>query len=256
MEQQMIIHTDSHQLSGVLHIPRCHEHEQKPAIVMCHGFIGSKVGQHRMFVKTARRLCLAGFVVLRFDFSGCGESSGEYRQVTITEQLQEASTAIDVLVNHPNVDPGQITLVGHSLGGAIAASVATLDQRINQLILLSPVADPFTDIVQIVGVELYQQCLQESVVNYQGFEIGRDLFLSLPHVHPLENIHTFQGKVLLIHGSEDGDTPLANSHQYQQTLTKRLQGHCELHVVQGADHTYNSPLWEQEVQEVIMQWLA
>ena len=256
MEQQIIIHTKDHQLSGVLHIPKGAEKEKRPALVICHGFIGSKVGQHRMFVKTARRLCLAGFVVLRFDFSGCGESSGEYRNITITEQVEEANAAIDALVSHPNVDLEHITLVGHSLGGAIAASVAARDKRIHQLILLSPVADPFVDIVQIVGSELYLQCLQEKVINFAGFEIGRELFLSLPQVRPLDNIHTFQGKVLLVHGSDDGDTPLENSYQYQSKLSTRSQGHCKLHIVEGADHTYNSPLWEQEIQEVIMQWLA
>lgn len=254
MEEQIIIHTDLHRLSGVLHIPQCDKDEKKPALVICHGFIGSKVGQHRIFVKTARQLCQAGVVVLRFDFSGCGESSGEYRDVTITEQIREAGKAIDVLVQHPNVDSGKITLIGHSLGGAIAASVASSDKRIYQLILLSPVANPFDDIVQIVGQERYQKCLQESVMNFEGFEIGRDLFLSLSKVHPLETIHQFQGNVLLIHGSEDEDTPVENSYQYQSILDKRLQGQCELQIIQGADHTYNSPLWERELQEIIVGW--
>jgi len=256
MEQQLIIDTKNHQLSGVLHIPICKTDEKRPALLMCHGFIGSKVGQHRMFVKTARQLCLAGFVVLRFDFSGCGESSGEYRDITITEQVEEARTALEVLLAHPNVDLGNITLVGHSLGGAIAASVAIQDIRIHQLILLSPVAHPFADIVKIVGPEQYLQCLQETVINYAGFEIGREFFLSLPHVRPLDNIHMFQGKVLLVHGSEDGDTPLENSYEYQDKLVKRLQGHCELHIVKEADHTYNAPRWEREVQEVMMGWLV
>lgn len=256
MEEQIIIHTDYHQLSGVLHIPQCNEQEKKPAVVICHGFVSSKVGQHRIFVKTARKLCQAGFVVLRFDFSGCGESSGEYKDITITEQVKEARRAIDRLVEHPNVDCKEITLVGHSLGGAIAASVASLDKRIHQLILLSPVAQPFDDIVQVIGQERYQKCLKDSVVNFEGFEVGRELFLSLPEVRPLETIHKFQGNVLLVHGSEDEDTPLENAYQYQQILDKRQEGHCELHVIKGADHTYNSPLWEKELQTIVLQWLA
>jgi len=256
MEKQIIIHTHNHQLSGVLHLPLCKENEKKPAIVICHGFIGSKVGQHRIFVKTARKLCAAGFVVLRFDFSGCGESTGEYREVTITQQLEETRIAIDVLISQPNVDIEKITLVGHSLGGAVAGSVATVDKRIHQLVLLSPVANPFEDILQIVGPERYEKCLVENVVNYEGFEIGKELFLSLSHIRPLENIQKFQGNVLLIHGSEDEDTPLENSYQYHSILDKRLAGKCELHIMKGTDHTYNSPLWEEELQTILMQWLA
>lgn len=254
MEQQLIIHTDYHQLSSVLHIPPCNENDKKPAFIICHGFIGSKVGQHRIFIKMARKLCLAGYVVLRFDFSGCGESSGEYRDVTITGQIEEAKKAIDLVAKHPNVDCEQITLVGHSLGGAIAACVAAQDKRIHRLILLSPVAKPFDDIVQIIGNDRYQKCLQEGIVNYEGFEVGRELFLSLPHVQPLDEIHKFQGQVLLIHGSEDKDTPLDNAYQYQYRLDKRSEGQCELQIIRGADHTYNSPLWELEIQKIIMQW--
>lgn len=44
MEQQFIIHTESQQLSSVMHIPHCNENEKKTAIVICHGFISSRVG--------------------------------------------------------------------------------------------------------------------------------------------------------------------------------------------------------------------
>lgn len=180
----------------------------------------------------ARKLCLAGYVVLRFDFSGCGESSGEHRQITITQQMEEVLKAIDLLEKHPQVDLNKITLLGHSLGGAIAASITASDRRIHQLILLSPVAKAFDDIVKIVGLEHYEKCLQEGVVNYEGFELGRELFLSLPQLYPLAEIHKFQGNVLLIHGSKDVETPLENTYQYQYQyqaiLDKRLASNCDL----------------------------
>ena len=255
MEQQFIIHTDSQQLSSVLHIPHCNENEKKPAIVICHGFISSKVGQHRLFVTLARKLCLAGYVVLRFDFSGCGESSGEHRQITITQQMEEVIKAIDLLEEHPQVDCNKITLLGHSLGGAIAGSIAASDRRIHQLILLSPVAKAFDDIVKIVGLERYEKCLQEGVVNYEGFELGRELFLSLPQLRPLAEIHKFQGNVLLIHGSKDVETPLENAYQYQAILDKRLVSNCELQIIRNADHCYSSPLWEKDLIELTLHWL-
>ena len=47
-------------------------------IIICHGFIGSKVGVDRLFVKAAEEFTMDGAIVLRFDFAGCGESSGNY----------------------------------------------------------------------------------------------------------------------------------------------------------------------------------
>jgi len=255
MEKQVSIHTDSQQLSGVLHIPDCNKDEKRPAIVICHGFISSKVGQHRLFVTLARNLCLAGYAVLRFDFSGCGESSGEYRDVTITQQIEETIKAIDFLEKQPEIDLTQIILIGHSLGGAIAASVAASDRRIHQLILLSPVANAYGDVVKIVGQERYQKCLQEGVVNFEGFELGIALFLSLGELRPLAEIHKFPGNVLLVHGTEDIETPLDNAYQYQSALATRTASHCRLQIIAGADHTYNSPLWEKELQQMIIEWL-
>ncbi len=255
MEKQIIIHTDSEQLSGVLHIPDCSEHEKRPAILICHGFISSKVGQHRLFVTLARKLCHAGYIVLRFDFSGCGESSGEYRNITSTQQIKETMKAIDFLEKQPDIDISHIILLGHSLGGAIAASVAALDRRIHQLILLSPVANAHSDIVEIVGQERFQECLEEGVVNFEGFELGEALFLSLRQLQPLAEIHKFQGNVLLIHGSEDIETPLENVYQYQSVLAVRAACQCRLQIIAGADHTYNSPLWENELQQIIIEWL-
>jgi len=134
--------------------------------------------------------------------------------------------------------------------------VAASDRRIHQLILLSPVADAYNDIVKIVGQERYQKCLQEGAINYEGFELGRGLFLSLSELRPLAEIHKFHGKVLLVHGSEDIETPLENAYQYQGILNKRLESNCELQIIEGADHTYNSPLWEKELQQKIIQWLG
>lgn len=256
MEQQIIIHTDSQQLSSVLHMPQCNEHEKKPAVVICHGFISSKVGQHRVFVSLARQLCQDGFIVLRFDYSGCGESSGEYRDVTITQQIEETKKIIDFVAEHPNVDTANITLLGHSMGGAIAASVAAIDTRIQQLILLSPVAEPLHDILGILGQERYQRCLQEGIVNYEGFEIGKDFFSSLSQVNPLAGIHQFKGNVLLVHGSEDVETPLQNAYQYQAVLEKRLGSHCELKIIDEADHCYSSPIWKKELTAFILRWLT
>lgn len=255
MEKQITIHTDLHELSGVLHVPLCSEQERKPAVILVHGFISNKVGQHRIFVNIARQLCLAGFVVLRFDFSGCGESPGQYRDVTIIQQVEEIIRAIDVIEKHANVNVDKITLLGHSLGGAIAANVASLDQRIHQLILLSPVARPFEDIVQIVGQELYQQSLLQGVANFQGFELSKELFFSLHRVRPLDEIHTFKGDVLIIHGSGDTETIVDNAYKYQYALEKRLHGHCVVKIIKDADHGYCSPIWETKVIELMLQWL-
>ena len=47
-------------------------------VIICHGLIGSRVGVDRLFIKTSNLLTEKGYLVIRFDYKGCGESSGEY----------------------------------------------------------------------------------------------------------------------------------------------------------------------------------
>lgn len=255
MEKQVIIPAGDQLLNGIMHLPCCTGQKNVPVIIICHGFISSKVGQHRVFVKAARELCQAGFAVLRFDFSGCGDSTGSYKDVTLTKQIDETIKAIDFVTKQSNIDKTQIILLGHSLGGAIAAMVASIDRRINKLILLSPVANPFDDIVKIVGPDSYYRCLQDGVVNYQGFEVSREFFSSLSPINPLESIHLVTGEVLIIHGDGDIETPLENAFLYQNVFKQRLKGSCIVKVIRGADHTYSSPLYEKEAFVQILHWL-
>lgn len=255
MEEQVVVHTGNHRLYGMLHIPPLAAQEKFPIVVICHGFISSKVGQHRIFVKTARAIVRAGYAVLRFDYSGCGESTGEERNISVSEQIKETQSMLDFLATHPRIDTEQIILLGHSLGGAVAAITAGLDKRVKKLILWSPVAQPLAELVAIVGAERYQECLQGKVTAYQGFELGPLFFSSLAQLHPLELIKSFPGKLLIAHGSGDLETPLENADKYRQACDERLQGAVQLHVVEGADHTYSLPLWEEEVIGLTVRWL-
>ena len=49
-----------------------------------------------------------GYVVLRFDMRGCGESEGERGNLICLEQVEDTSSALTFLAKHPAVDPNRI----------------------------------------------------------------------------------------------------------------------------------------------------
>jgi uncharacterized protein len=114
-------------LRGVLHQPDG-AGERRPGLVLCHGFGGSCRGAGHP--ELAQALARAGYVVLRFDFRGCGQSEGQRGNVIVTEEAEDLVHALDFLQAQPGVDPARLGVIGASLGGSVAIEVAARDPRV------------------------------------------------------------------------------------------------------------------------------
>jgi hypothetical protein len=126
MEQAIGFTSDGFALNGFLHQPEgAGEH---PGLVLCHGFGGSCRGAGHP--ELANALEQAGYVVLRFDFRGCGQSEGKRGDVIVDEEIADLRHALDFLVRQPSVDATRIGVIGASLGGSVAIEVAADDARV------------------------------------------------------------------------------------------------------------------------------
>ncbi len=127
MEQAIGFSSDGLALKGVLHLPDGAA-RPRPAIILCHGFGGSCRGAGHP--ELGQALTRAGYVVLRFDFRGCGQSEGERANVICLEEARDLRQAIDFLETRPEVDRDRIGVIGASLGGSVAIYVAANDKRL------------------------------------------------------------------------------------------------------------------------------
>ena len=116
-------------LAGIVELPQgLKAGERRPAFLVLHGF-GSRKEAETM--RTAAGIFTSlGYVALRFDMRGCGESEGERGRVICMEQVEDTSSAVDFLSSHPHVDAKRIGVFGHSFGAAVAIYAAGTDQRI------------------------------------------------------------------------------------------------------------------------------
>ncbi|HEY3694864.1 alpha/beta hydrolase [Phenylobacterium sp.] len=106
-----------------------------PAAVWLGGFRSDMAGTKAQAL--ADRALARGRAYLRFDYFGHGESSGDFRQGTVTRWREDALAAIDELT-----DGGDLVLVGSSMGGWLASLVALArPDRIRALVLIAPAAD-------------------------------------------------------------------------------------------------------------------
>ena len=120
IERPIVFYNKEQHLNGVLHSP-ANSDALCPAVVLFHGFTGTKVEPHRIFVKTARELTALGFYALRFDFRGSGDSGGDFSEMTISGEISDAIKSIDVLTAMQGVDPERIGILGLRMGGGVAA---------------------------------------------------------------------------------------------------------------------------------------
>src|ERR1700730_10707640 len=106
--------------------------ERRPAFIVLHGF-GSNRNAGNV-LKPCAMLDRLGYVTLRFDMPGCGESEGETGRLICLEQVRATSDALTFLAQHPNVDPARIALLGSSFGAAVVVYTAGVDGRVAAVI--------------------------------------------------------------------------------------------------------------------------
>jgi uncharacterized protein len=226
-----------------------------PLVIICHGFTGSRIGVDRLFVKASNRLTADGYLVLRFDYEGCGESPGDYGETGLHALLEQTLSAVDFAVKLKYADPHSLSLVGHSLGGAVAVLAAAKDDRIRKLIIWSASAKPYQDIVSIVGREKVKALDKGASLDYLGYQLTEKYFSSLRRYEPLEELAAYRSDVLIVHGTADRDIPVSHSGRYAEEFRKRKEGSCSLHYVEGACHTYSAGRSFAELIDCTSEWL-
>lgn len=261
MERCITIEYGNEELRATLHYPtntengRDVEEGKRPLIVICHGFIGNRIGVDRLFVQAARRFADEGYLVLRFDYAGCGESTGDYGAGGLDVLIEQTRVVLDYALDIDYVDANRIALLGHSLGGAVALLTAAQDRRVKTLLLWSAVAHPFNDIIRIVGQDLYDHAVQYGSADYAGYTFRPGFFNTLAAHQPFAQIRKFSGDVFLAHGTSDNVIPVDYCSLYQKLFWMRSYGQCDMESIFQADHTYSSGESKRELYDKTLNWL-
>lgn len=95
------------------------------------------IGPNRIYVKIARMLASMGFVVMRFDFSGIGDSGPRKDKLPATEStIDEVRQAMDYLEQFKNIK--QFICIGLCDGATAAGQISAVDYRVKKVILIDP----------------------------------------------------------------------------------------------------------------------
>jgi pimeloyl-ACP methyl ester carboxylesterase len=182
----------------------------------------------------------AGRSFLRFDYSGHGESSGEFAAGTVSRWRSDALAAIDRLTE------GQLVLVGSSMGGwmALLAALARRE-RVKGLVLLAPAPD-FTEKLMWArfDADMKRQVMEDgswtrpSPYDAEGYPITRALIEDGRQWQIMDAPIPLSLPVAILQGQRDPDVPWA----YAQQLVERIDSEAvSFTLIKDGDHRLSRP---------------
>jgi hypothetical protein len=129
MEERVQFSSGSLRLAGILHTPSdLQRGERRPAFMVLHGFGSNKDSTTSSTV--AQLFASLGYVALRFDMRGCGESEGPRGRVICLEQVEDTRAALSYLQTRAEVTKERVAVYGHSFGAAVAIYAAGVEPRV------------------------------------------------------------------------------------------------------------------------------
>lgn len=244
-EKSIIIKTpQGEKLWGVLSLP---ERKGKfPAALIAHGFNGTK--SQPKFVKLGRKFAQNGIAVLRFDFSGCGDSEGEFQKMRISQQVKELAAACQFLIKQSRIDEKRIGFLGYSLGALVVCLFQLKKSVAETLVLVAPALDQ-KDLIKI-------WCPSEQIRTWrqQGYIDMPKSRMGVQYLNEAKNYSKIASGItastLIIHGNKDEDVPL----KFSRKLEKVLGGEKKLLVVKKADHNFESYQASRELIRQSLRW--
>ncbi|MGI9602811.1 MAG: alpha/beta hydrolase family protein [Acidimicrobiales bacterium] len=213
-------------LAGRLATP---EGTVRGSVLMAHCFTCSK--DLHTLTRLANRLVEDGYVVLRFDFTGLGDSEGVLAETSVTVNIGDLTRAAVALIERGF---GPCVLVGHSLGGAASLLTASRLKTVSRVIVLGAPADVghvrhlFVDAVD----DIEKNGVAQVSIGGRPFEIGAEFVADLEDHDVLEAAAGLDRPLLVLVPGADTTVPPAHGQMIYDAAAEPK----ELVVIEGADH--------------------
>ncbi len=224
-------------LSLVLHPPsgrgRPSGSVSAPCVVACHGLGASKDSDKYLLL--AEELPRAGLALARFDFRGCGESSGREDETTVASRIEDVQAVLKFLEAHPGLD-GRFGLLGSSLGGFVALHVAAAR------------GDGLPVVTWNAPATLDDLAPEE---RRDGSGLGPPFFAELA-TNRYVGAPAAVRRHLIVHGEHDDVVPL----EHAAVLADRASEPFDCVVIPGADHRLTDMTHRRQALRVSIAWLT
>lgn len=231
-------------LAGTLDLPG---KEPEGYALMAHCFTGGR--NHHATRRIARQLCERGLAVLRFDFTGLGDSGGRFAEATFSSNVADLVRAADWM---RDVHGAPQLIIGHSLGGAAVIPAALDIPEVMAVVTIGAPSDPahVTHLFEDVLEEVERDGIAEAVLGGQRLRVSKDFVDDLHAFNPLATTPELGRPLLILHSPDDEVVELTDANGIY-----RAARHPKSFIsLDGADHLLRSPADSRRVAQLIAAW--
>ena len=229
-------------LKALIQKPELQQGEKCPMVIFCHGFSGTKDGP--LFELVADTLQAHGIASIRFDFNGHGESEGEFKDMTVPNEIEDAKKVVEYVRDLRYVST--IAIGGHSQGGVVAAMTAgQLSEELGEpafkaVALMAPAAVLRDDAIRgnTMGKQYDPFDPGEYVELWGGLKLGGEYIRTSFSLPIYETAAKYQGPALIIHGNGDRVVPYTYGERFHQIWPK-----SELVIQEYFDHGFSQNVY-------------
>ena len=210
----------------------------------------------------AGALADAGFLVVRYDRRGYGQTGGRSESATISDFADDMRTVAKWLGDRKDVDSKRIALVGHSEGAWVALLTAAREKNVAAVVALAAPSSTGAELVleqqqrsldatkalpaDRAAKVAAQEQLNAAVLTGKGWEgipeamrrqADTPWFQSFLAFDPSKVIDDVRQPLLIVHGALDRQVPAAHAERLAQMVrTEGRSKSVDLVVVQGVNH--------------------
>ena len=209
----------------------------------------------------AGALADAGFLAVRYDKRGYGQSGGRSESATLIDQAEDARAVVRWLSNRKDVDPKRIAIVGHGEGAMVGLVAASREGKIAAVVSIASPSTPGTEQFleqQRLAVEssnlpqaerdkrlALQRQVQQAVLTGKGWEgVPADVrraadtpwFQSVLAYDPAKVLKDVKQPLLIVHGEIDREAPVDHAEKLAALAREGKSKSVDLVIVRGVNH--------------------
>ena len=220
-------------LAATLQVPEMKQGAKVPLVILMHGLGSDK--DNMLFAALADSLQENGIASLRFDFNSHGKSEGNIVDMDFNNLQADAEKVLNYARKLDFVS--NISLAGHSMGGVIASMLAGREgtNKIKSVVLFAPAVAIQDDAQrgEFSGFKFDPNNIP-ATFEVMGHTMGGKWLKTAQTLNILETAKGYQGKLYVIHGTEDQFEPYVTSSLY---LRDNPNGKIVL--LKGFDHYFS-----------------